>query len=213
MPFAPPPTAGLKAKPVDHILPQGTELWRVHSSSYASTAFNPTRAHKYFGGGRFDGTDDDPYAYIYVGPTEQSAVAETFLRDLAFDSSGVRCVPAASYKGRCLSNVQTTADLTLLSLWDTVALASVCQDSWIIDAETIQYAQTRHWGHWYRKQVDWAQGVYWPSKRDTGNYAVVLFEDRCPAGTLIAGGTTYDFDTPAGRQELENVLKPLNTVV
>ncbi|WP_433754627.1 RES family NAD+ phosphorylase [Nocardia sp. CA-135398] len=212
MPFSPPPDS-YSSTPHDEHLPAGTELWRVHPSKYASTAFNSTRTHRFFGGGRFDGTDDDPYSYIYAGFTKETAVCETLLRDVPFEADTPRMLLPDVYEPRSLSRVVTTTDLKLLSLRTTPHLSRAYQDTWLVNAGNREYAQTRHWGHWYRYHITWAQGLIWPSKRDVGNNAIILFGDRCTPHALLDGSEAYDFNTAAGRAELSRVLQPLTAII
>lgn len=55
-------------------------LFRVHKVTFGPEELNATPAHRYYGGGRFDATDDDLYPYLYAGETIGVAIAETLLR-------------------------------------------------------------------------------------------------------------------------------------
>ncbi|HUP21817.1 MAG TPA: RES family NAD+ phosphorylase [Thermoanaerobaculia bacterium] len=76
------------------VLPAGKQLCRVHQCSFGPTGFNPRRAPvEGIGGGRFDGTDEDPYPFLYAAGDVGTAVAEALLRDLPFDDQGARHLP------------------------------------------------------------------------------------------------------------------------
>jgi RES domain len=195
-------------------VPVGTELWRVHSRARHPGAFNPVPADRHFGGGRFDGTYDDPYGYLYAGFDESTAIAESFLRSLPFDQRGFRTLPRRVLAERRVSSVCTTSRLTLLALTKTADLAAVCQDEWLVQAEAQDYAFTRRWAHWLRAQAPWAQGLVWSSKRELGEPSVVLFADRCPDDVLaVCGAPGFDLDDAAGAKWLKEVLAPYRVTV
>ncbi|WP_205315837.1 RES family NAD+ phosphorylase [Nonomuraea lactucae] len=178
-----------------------SRLWRVHFQQYNATAFNPWPADDNFGGGRFDGTDRDPYPYFYAGLEAGTALAETLLRSIPYDEKGDRKIPRSSVRGRRTSVVETTQELTLVDLCSAEALAAVAQDTWLIQADPSDYHATRRWASWIRQQAPAAHGLIWPSRRLYARPALVLFEDRCPDGCLVA-------DPAAGRDldDLEGAL-------
>ncbi|MFJ9077402.1 RES family NAD+ phosphorylase [Streptomyces sp. NPDC102278] len=205
------PPAEPTATPAKVTLAAGTTLYRVHSERRAATGFNPVPAHCLYGGGRFDATACDPYAYLYAGLTPEAAVSESVLHSLPFDpAGGARLVPRAAVNGRRLSVLRPTVDLDLVSLVTGQDLAAVHQDSWLVQTEARDYPYTRDWAHWIRAHTDpWARGFLWSSKRDPGARALVLFGDRCPPDALVAtADTPIDFATTDGRHWLDEVLSP-----
>jgi hypothetical protein len=206
------PPGALPGTPAKATLAEGTEVFRLHSSARTGTAFNSSPAHWFYGGGRFDGTGFDPYGYLYAGLTAASAVCESLLRSVPFDpgGGGPRLIPYAAVRGRRLSFLRLTADLTVLPLLSGRDLSAVAQDSWLVQAEAAEYPFTRHWGHWIRERTEpWAQGFLWPSKREPADRVMVLFADRCPPGPLAdTGSPPVDFDTADGREWLDSVLEP-----
>ena len=178
MPFQAPPRR-YRGTPLRRVLPATTRLHRVHRRIREATAFSPVVADTLFGGGRFDPTDGEEHAYFYASLTERTALAEVLLRGLPFNDRGTRVIPRAAVKGRRLSGVDVTEDLSLLALTTTAELAAVGQDEWLVQAEPRDYGQTRGWARWLREQAPWAQGLIWSSRRDLGRHTMVLFGDRC----------------------------------
>jgi RES domain len=119
--------------------------------------------------------------FCYVALDEATALAETLLRDLPFDERGMRVLTSSAVTDRRISGLTLTRDLELVSLIDGKDLAAIGQDYWLVVANGAEYAQTRGWGHWLRRQADWAHGFIWSSLRDRGGLAIVLFGDRCAA--------------------------------
>ena len=178
MPLGKPPVR-YTGTPNRQPLRRGTCLWRVHSQARSPGSFKSSPADPLFGGARFDATDTDLYPYYYAALDENTAIAETFLRDLEPDEEGMRAIPRKLVTGRVLSGLTLTKDLELVSLVTGQDLGSIGQDSWLINAPARDYPQTRAWAHWLRGQAAWAQGFTWSSARDQGSLAVVLFGDRC----------------------------------
>jgi RES domain len=202
--------AGLPART---LLAAGTVLLRVHLTAFPPDSFNPSPSHRYYGGGRFDATDDDRYPYLYAGESVGVAIAETLLRDLPFDNTGIRQLPVPKIRGRRISAVRTTADLEMVSLRSAADLGAVAQDPWLTTCDPGDYAQSRHWAHWIRSQAPSAAGYVWMSRREPTQRAFVLFGDRVAANAVTAvtdsrvpPGDEAEFDTPRGRRALRRRL-------
>ncbi|HXP18767.1 MAG TPA: RES family NAD+ phosphorylase [Streptosporangiaceae bacterium] len=214
------PPDGYCGRPVQTELPAGTVLFRVHPAGFPAHAFNPRPSHRYYGGGRFDATDDDRYPYLYAGESVDVAIAETLLRDLPLDSAGVQQLPRARVRGRRVSAVTTTADLSLVSLRSAADLGAVSQDPWLTTCGPQFYAQSRHWAHWIRRHAPTAAGYVWMSHREPTQQAFVLFGDRIPdeAITTVAApqlpqGDEAEFDHPRGRRALIRRLRLYNVAL
>lgn len=162
-------------------LRRGTCLWRVHTAEWDPWAFNPEPSDTLFGGARFDATPEQIYPFYYAALEEETALAETLLRDLIPDDYGTRALTRAAIQGRRISALVLTSDLLLVSLISGADLAAIGQDSWLLTCGTGEYSQTRGWAHWLRDQAPWAFGFAWTSSRNMGGTAVVLFGDRCAA--------------------------------
>ncbi|MFE2037665.1 hypothetical protein ACFXBB_31360 [Streptomyces scopuliridis] len=52
------PMTAVELRPVRHVIPAGTELWRVHNTKYRPDEFTPNLADpfEFKNGNRFDGT-------------------------------------------------------------------------------------------------------------------------------------------------------------
>ena len=110
--------------------------------------------------------------------------------------------------GRQISGLSLTRDLELVSLITGQDLAAVAQDHWLVTANGPQYAQTRGWAHWLRQQAPWAHGFIWPSLRDRGGLAVVLFGDRCAARFGDEYERTMLHEIPELAVDLDDALEP-----
>lgn len=208
MPFEKPPDR-FTASPAMRVLPAGTALWRVHDAKYRADSFNPTATDMFYGGSRFDSTGLDPYGFLYAAPEQSTCLAEVLLRGLGFDRRGARTITREKVKNRCISRIEVTKDLNMVSLLSTPELAAVCQDEWLIQAWEHDYPQTRNWGHWIRAQASWAHGMIWLSKRDLPLRAAVFFGDHCPADALRADLTSsIRLDDAAGAGWLNEILAP-----
>ncbi|ACY96986.1 RES family NAD+ phosphorylase [Thermomonospora curvata] len=197
--------------PYLYTLPAGSRLWRVHKKERKPTDFNPRPARIKREGGRFDGTTADPYPYYYAALDADVALVETFLRDLPFTHEGNRLIVQKKVRGRRISAVETTMDLSLVDLLSGEALAAVAQDTWLIHALPEHYHLTRQWASWIREHAPQAQGMIWPSKREGAQPALVLFGDegRCPPDALrVVPDAGADFDDPAGFAWLNERLAP-----
>jgi hypothetical protein len=201
-------------------LSAGTVLYRVHLTAYPAHAFNPMPAHRYYGGGRFDATDDDHYPYLYAGESLEVAIAEMLLCDLPYDASGTRHLPVSAIKGRRISTVITTTDLDLVSLRTAADLAAICQDAWLTTCEPACYAQSRFWAHWIRQRAPTVAGLVWMSHREPSKQAFVFFGDRTPRSAIATTTTPAlppnaeaDFDTRRGRHAIKRLLAGYNVVL
>jgi hypothetical protein len=206
MPVSPPP-AMAKVSPVSVPLRAGAVLWRVHRRSRGVCEFKALESDQVFGGGRFDSTDNDPYSFLYAATDQDTALLETLVRGIPFDHRGWRRIRRVNVAAQRLSPLQTTRELTLISLLTAADLAAVRQDEWLVQADPPAYPQTRRWGHWLRAQADWADGFVWPSRRNLGHRAFVLFGDRRPDGALREKpGEATDLDDVAGADWLNDRL-------
>lgn len=183
----------------------------MHSGDFAPTAFNPTPAPTADRGGRFDSLDGD-YGYLYAGEDHYVAVAEALLRDVPFPEGGPRQLPFRVVRNRNLSWLETTRDLSLVSLRGA-DLGHVGQDVWLTKCEAAEYVQTRRWAAAIRRWVPDAAGFVWRSRRDEERLAYVFFDDRTPEGSFVAVGDPLPIDEGAGLVRVRKALLRHNVVL
>ncbi|MET9610649.1 RES family NAD+ phosphorylase [Streptomyces sp. NPDC006512] len=212
------PPSAYELRPHQHVLPAGTPLWRVHSSTRPAEEFNPLPADLNFGGSRFDGTMLDPYPYLYAGDGPTTALAETLLRSMPFDPErGLRLVPYRAVRGKSLSVMRTRCEVSLVSLIKEDDLAAVCQDSTLLEDEQ-NYPKARRWASEIRVQAPGSMGLIWQSRRNRPRHALVLFGDRFdgqggkPLETLPAEGIA-DLGSRAGVEAVNALLAPLRSAI
>jgi hypothetical protein len=197
-----------------HVLPAGTELWRVTPAEYASTPFNPFPVDDPYEGGRFDATGGAPFPYCYAGFTRQTAALEALVRSIPFRNDGDRVLPRDRIRGRVLTCLQVEDDLPLVALRTSTDLAAACQDAWLVHADEREYSRTRRWGEWLREYTEPTDaGLIWPSKRDVGADAVMLYGDRCGGQVRPAPSPVISLDDDAGARLLSECLAPLRVTV
>ncbi|MFG2986652.1 RES family NAD+ phosphorylase [Streptomyces sp. NPDC048258] len=194
------------------VIPAGTELWRVHKSTYRPGQFNPTLADIHFNGGRFEGTPLDPYHSLYVADSALTAVAESVLRSVPWTGEK-RVIPYALVQGRSLSVLRTTCELTVVSLLKEKDLAAVRQNADLLDDER-SYAKARRWASEIRAQAPDAMGLVWQSRRNRPEHAMVLFHDRFDdrhgrALDMLPERGIADLGSPEGVKEVNRLLDPL----
>ncbi|OIJ97061.1 RES family NAD+ phosphorylase [Streptomyces monashensis] len=212
------PMINLELRPRRHVIPAGTELWRVHHSTYAPDQFNPRLADIHFDGGRFEGTVLDPYHSLYLADTPLTALAESVLRSRPFELPvGVRKIPYRTVWQRSLSAVRTRYELTLVSLVTGTDLAAVCQDSTLLEDES-NYAKARRWSSEIRAQTPDAMGLVWESRRNRSQSALVLYHDRFEHGDgrpleVLAGRGIADLGSQDGLKRANEILDPLRAEI
>ncbi|RLV69262.1 RES domain protein [Streptomyces sp. CBMAI 2042] len=206
-------------KPHQEILPIGTKLWRMHSSKRPAHAFRPFTPE---GGGRFDGSVEDPYACLYVAKDRSTALAETLLRTLDYDPrTSSRLIQRAAITGKSLSAMRTRCELLVVPLISAEQLADVCQDARLLEGEGAAYycEQTRPWSSNIRLQAPDITGLLWQSKRNQPRHALVLFEDRCraydhqPLELVEDAESIPDLGSEAGIEMVNRLLQPLRAAV
>jgi hypothetical protein len=205
--YLPDPGAGLAH---GYVLPPRTRLWRVHNKLRSPCVFNRGLAGVDHAGGRFDATAAEPYGYLYASTEDTTAVAERFLRGMAFDRTAARLLGVPALANRRLSAVEVTTELRLTTLLAATDLAALGQDDWLVQAEPAEFGDTRAWAQAIRKLDPGSQGIVWQSRRDRPHRTMLLFEDRCgPDGPLRPlDHWSIDLDTHSGIELLREMLRP-----
>jgi hypothetical protein len=201
------PPKGVRPQPQFFALPAGSFLWRVTRQA-SPAAGGPTSPFRQLPdpedydprwAGRFDPTPECPYPYCYAAFDDLTAICETLLRDVGFDSP-LRYLLKREVVGRRLAILETVQPLWLVSLLDAADLAAACQDSWLVHTEQANYRITQRWAHWLRDSEgpdgNGPAGIMWPSKRQPSGRAVLLFGDRCRGDAVIC--------SPFGERRLDD---------
>lgn len=190
----------------------GTRLWRVHSVHRAAEAMNPTAHPDATRGGRFDSRDGS-YAYLYLGNTQQAALAETLTRDLPLDG-GPRLLPHRALVGHRLSEVEVSTGITVVSLHGA-ALTQLGQDTWLTKSDARDYELTRAWADAIRSWAPKAGGFSYRCRHDEDQIDHVLF--TTPAITthprLTPTGTSIELDSPHGHTLVRGILAHYNAAL
>ena len=181
---APPPKRQPAGNPVFEPLSAGTMLYRVHGD-YPAHEFNPMPQPSRLVGGRFDSLDG-AYAYTYLGDTGQTAIAETLCRDLP-RAGAARLVPRVKVRGKKLSTVEVTRDLTVLVLHGA-ALTHVGATLALTKSDADQYHATRAWAVALRRWFPGVDGFRYRPRHDEDHVVWVLFDDGLDAGQGRAHG-------------------------
>lgn len=215
----PPPRVLSSPVKMVHLLPAEV-MFRIHASRFDADQFNPVQSHRYFGGGRFDSTEDDKFSYMYAGQSVDVALSETLLRDLPLNERDTRHLPRSTYKARRISALQLTRPISLLAMRSSEELGAIQQDTWLTQCDQTQYAQSRHWAHWLRAQATGVSGFAWISRRDPVAMAYVLFGDRMDPHTLVPVdhaeapmGLGGDFSTKVGRLRLRSMVAKFGVAI
>jgi hypothetical protein len=167
-------------------------IWRIHDNGFAPEAYNPTipplpPPGGPVQGGRFDATTIDPYEYLYAGRDTVAAAAETIFRDRP-PTQQAYIVPAIKLRNRSMSRLRVTQNLVLTKLHGS-GLSAIGQDAWLTACGASDYPCTRLWASAIRHWDPTTCGLAWHPRNDNDRLAYVLFQDRCPAGVLIALAT------------------------
>jgi hypothetical protein len=97
------------------------------------------------------------------------------------DDFGDTILPLSKYAARSASAVQVRNEFQIVNLRSAADLANSVQITWLVQADTRGYAQTRHWACWIRALSPTAAGLVWRSKRQPTEDAYVFFGDRLSA--------------------------------
>ena len=219
MPEDPPPY-GQQPRPRFMQLPAGSFLWRIGKRAEpATSAFREFDRSTFDAewAGRFDPTPECTYSYCYAALDDLTAICEVLLRDQSFPGP-TRFLLRKATKGRQLTILETLESLWLVSLLNAADLAAARQDSWLIHTETREsYKLTRKWAHWLRDSTapngEGPAGLVWPSKREPGGQAVILFGDRCAKSVVYSPFGVRSIDGGEGEDWLNRRLALLRTKV
>lgn len=221
MPHALPPVRCPSADgPKTRLLAAGSVWWRIHGVAHDPTSFRDTGANlkradpaRHGAEGRFD-CQGGEYAYLYLGETKSSTIAEAFLRGPVVADPSARFLRHDKLRGRVLSRLELVVDLPVIDLCGAVGLGRVGQDAWLTTCDEPHYPITQEWAMALRSWLPapGAAGLLWMSKRDNIHTAAVLFSDGVPAGALV-GRVVRRLDEPIGRTLAVKVLAGFNVAI
>jgi hypothetical protein len=221
-------------QPTPHftLLPAGKLLWRVgrrtgpdgRSAPLFRSAAPDGAPRSVVWGGRFDAGPDEG-GFCYAAEDELSALSETLLRDVSWDTSD-RQLPHTALADRHLMLLETLRPLWLISLMTLEELAAVRQDTWLIHAEPADYDLTQQWSRWFRRaqppmpagRPEASQapactaGLIWPSKRNPGGRAILLYQDACE-NWVVPAGFVRPLDDAPGRSWVGMRMRALHTAI
>jgi hypothetical protein len=209
--LASPPASCPSAALAGWTLGAGSELWRIHSRSFAAAEFNFTPAEPLAPLGRFD--SDGTYGYLYAGESQETAIAERFLRGEVTENPAARYLEMSRLKGLRLSEIRATQDIELLPLCTARELGRVGQDVLLVHCDESEYARTYLWGRSIRVWAPMTSGFRWISRRDTPRHSYVFYSDRLADGALEATGIYVDLDEPRGQVLLLKILRKYNVTL
>lgn len=157
--------------PIIETLPPGTVLWRVHDSEYAGDAFHPGGPDAKHSRFSFFGIPHVPV--LYLGATEECAIAETILHDKVKGSS----IDSTDYVDKVLSKVTTGRELRLVSLKGFGLSRLGTSPAQLTASPARYYDQTRPWAE-AAHRLDSVDGIIWMSRAYNEARAYMLFGDR-----------------------------------
>ena len=204
-----PPGAGLDPKPVEW--PKGKLIHRVHDATFAGASFNPCKGRPT----RFAPIADARGACVpslYGAESFDTAVFESVLRDIT-PKARVRRIYASHLKRLSYSVLAPVRKLVLVDL--TVAgLHSVKVDlEELFGGAQRRYPKTARWAEAFFRQVPWAQGLRWMSKRNNTEQAVVLFGPRIPDGSLVPAADTLPMTHPLAYATVKRIATSVDVTV
>lgn len=156
--------------------PAGVTMHRIHPDQFGATEFNPGRA----GNARFSpiaNKKGGSIPTIYAGSTLECVAMETLFHDVPFEP-GLKTVAKRKLRRHNHSQIEASADLTLVDLSNTALRKLGIGRVDLIETDKDIYPQTRQWAVAIHAQCPDVQGLSWVSRQDDRARAVMLFGDR-----------------------------------
>ncbi|MFZ4894338.1 RES family NAD+ phosphorylase [Plantibacter sp. Mn2098] len=174
---------------LEHVLPEGALLRRVHSPHRVGNHFNPglgapTRFAHFDGGAGI-------VPSLYAAATPEAAVCESLLHDVPL-AGGI--LPLASYATRVMTTLELHRDVHLAMMMGPglrrlgVAPQDVVATNGDVYDRTVLWAQAAHTAGF--------EGLAWMSARDNTSEAYVLFGDRVAEEDLRVTADGFDSFAP-----------------
>lgn len=182
-------------EPLVETLRAGTTLYRVHSEGRPADLFNPSRRART----RFAPFGEPPVAALYAAETEQAAISESILHDLAPGAT----VDTDDYERRRLSRLVVASELRLASLLGLGPRRLGITADQVTATPASQYSETVRWAQAaYDAGFD---GIAYMSRLCNSDRAYVLFEPPSRTESLVTADPAYLVafgDRGAGRDVL-----------
>ncbi|MEL0553917.1 MULTISPECIES: RES family NAD+ phosphorylase [Raoultella] len=154
----------------------GKPIYRIHSSEFTATQFNPG-----LGKARFSPMRNG-VPTLYGGVSTGVAIMETVFHDLPADSAGIP-FDSGRLAGKVHSVIRPVLDLNLVDLNPKTLRKMGVKRSELLDSPPEQYAFTQEYSlAIYHAHPD-AHGLQW-SSRQHGDTALMLFGDRITSEQL-----------------------------
>ena len=158
-------------------------VWRVHSSNYRATLFNPGTV----GSARFSplvSSAAAPVPTLYLASTIEAALMESVFREVP-TPPGEYILDLARLADAKLvvSRLRIARRLRLVDLTSKGLKRLGLTRSQMIDTTVLEYSRTRAFSENLHHTTE-AQGLSWTSKQDDEARAFLLFGDRVPASAL-----------------------------
>ncbi len=128
---------------------------------------------------------------------------------MPLDARGIREIPLAALRSRCLSELVVVSDIKVVSLHGA-GLARVGQDTWLVHSDSADYPQTRIWAAAIMRWSPSASGLEWRPRHDDDSLAVCLYRDRMPARLRVV--RTLSLEDGEGRALVRSALAGFGVV-
>lgn len=173
----------------------GKPIYRIHSSQFSATQFNPG-----LGNARFSPMRNG-VSTLYGGVSCGVAIMETLFHDLPVDSAGLP-FDCARLKGKVFSIITPDVDLNLVDLNPKTLRKMGVKRSELLDSLPDQYPYTQEYSLAIYSAYPEAHGLQW-SSRQHGDTALMLFGDRI---------TSDEFSVALESESLLDSATILNTI-
>lgn len=161
------------------VLPNGTELHRVHNSLFGAAQFNPGRGSRT----RFAPFNDCagmPVPSLYASDTLRAAIHETIFHDIPAGDKG-KTVRLANVEEKTHSELSTLRDLRLVELRNvTLSRWSISRRD-LISSSPVWFDQTVLWANAIHREFPQVDGLVWTSNQYDPDDAHLFFGDRVSA--------------------------------
>ena len=176
------PPANL-ASPNPVTLGGGTRIERVHTSNYASNAFNPCQG----GPTRFAPIRDKSghcVPSLYAGATLEAVIFETIFHDVPANAK-LKTVPRTAVTKRTHGTLEVQRDLKLASLRAADLKKWHIKRNELIATSPKLYLKTAEWAEAIHHQFPDFEGLEWTSNQCDPDTAYLFFGDRVSSGDFI----------------------------